>query len=149
MVCERRDRVGEQWYNLRPDAALGISCGGTADALLDGVDRGKMNPSDLVVKFTFYTQYIASREWARERKMPPLLMCVAPDIARGAQVAKSGSGRTHISIRSDDVDDHRGALERGLLRQILLHMVIAPSASMYRVFPQNCKELPFCNPDGE
>ena len=26
---------------------------------------------------------------------------------------------------------------------------IAPSPFMYRVFPQNCKELPFCNPDGE
>ena len=24
-VCERRYRVGEQWYNFRPDAALGIS----------------------------------------------------------------------------------------------------------------------------
>ena len=37
VMCERRYRVGEQWYNLRPDAALGISCGVTADALLVGV----------------------------------------------------------------------------------------------------------------
>jgi hypothetical protein len=36
-VCEHRYCVGEQWYNQRPDAALGISCGATADALLVGV----------------------------------------------------------------------------------------------------------------
>jgi predicted transcriptional regulator len=36
-VCERRYRVGEQWYNLRPDAALGISRGATAHTLLVGV----------------------------------------------------------------------------------------------------------------
>ena len=53
-------------------------------------DRGTMNPRDLVVKFTTYAQYIASRKWAREHKMPPVLMCVAPNIARGAADAKSG-----------------------------------------------------------
>ena len=53
-------------------------------------DLGTMNPRDLVVKFTSYAQYIASREWAREHKMPRVLMCVAPDIARGAADAKGG-----------------------------------------------------------
>jgi len=36
-VCERRYRVREQRYNLRPDAALGIPGGVSADALLVGV----------------------------------------------------------------------------------------------------------------
>ena len=45
-------------------------------------DRGTMNPSDLVVKFTSYAQYIASREWARERSMLPVLICVTPEIAQ-------------------------------------------------------------------
>jgi hypothetical protein len=36
-VCERRYRVNEQWYNLKPDAALGISHRAAADALLVGV----------------------------------------------------------------------------------------------------------------
>jgi hypothetical protein len=71
-----------------------------------------MNVRDLAIKFTSYAQYIASREWAREHKMLPVLMCVAPDISRGAEHATSGSGQTHISIRSGGVDDHRGALER-------------------------------------
>jgi hypothetical protein len=36
-MCERRYLVGEQWYNLRPDAALGVSCGAAAVAVLVGV----------------------------------------------------------------------------------------------------------------
>jgi hypothetical protein len=75
-------------------------------------DRGTMNARDLAIKFTSYEHYITSREWAREHKMLPVLMCVAPDIARGAAYAPCGSGQTHISIRSGCVDDHRGALER-------------------------------------
>src|SRR5215467_13689283 len=37
MVCERRYRVGEQWYNLRPDAALGLSHRTAAHTFLAGV----------------------------------------------------------------------------------------------------------------
>jgi hypothetical protein len=36
-MCERRYQVGEQWYNLRPDAALGISHREAAVSLLVGV----------------------------------------------------------------------------------------------------------------
>jgi hypothetical protein len=41
-----------------------------------------MNARDLAVKFTSYASYIASREWAREHLMLPVLICVAPDIAQ-------------------------------------------------------------------
>ena len=89
-VCERRYRVHEQWYNLRPDALAEYRVGSQQMRFWLEWDLGTMNPRDLVVKFTSYAQYIASREWAREHKMPPVLMCVAPDIARGAADAKSG-----------------------------------------------------------
>ena len=36
-VCERRYRVGEQWFNLRLDAALGISLRAEAIPFLVGV----------------------------------------------------------------------------------------------------------------
>jgi hypothetical protein len=45
-------------------------------------DRGTMNVRDLVIKFTPYAHYIASREWAREDARLPRLFCVAPDIAQ-------------------------------------------------------------------
>ncbi|SRR6266566_6696537 len=41
-----------------------------------------MNIRDLAVKFTSYAHYIASREWARDRSMLPVLICVAPEIAQ-------------------------------------------------------------------
>ena len=47
-------------------------------------DRGTMNVRDLAVKFT---SYIASREFAREHSILPVLICVAPDIAPAAFIA--------------------------------------------------------------
>ena len=41
-----------------------------------------MNVRDLAVKFTSYAHYTASREWAREHSMLPVLICVAPNIAQ-------------------------------------------------------------------
>ena len=41
-----------------------------------------MNVRDLAIKFTSYAQYIASREWAREDPMLPVLLCVAPEIGQ-------------------------------------------------------------------
>ena len=74
--------------------------------------RDTMNVRDLSVKFTSYAHYIASREWTRERSKLPVLICVAPDIARGAADAASGSGQTHVSSWIDGVDNHQGALGR-------------------------------------
>ena len=45
-------------------------------------DRGTINVRDLAVKFTAYASYIASRGWAREHMVLPVIICVAPDIAQ-------------------------------------------------------------------
>ena len=82
VVCERRYRVGEQWYNLKPDALAEYRVGQQRTRFWLEWDRGTMNVRDLEVKFTSYEHYIASREWAREHTMLPVLICVAPDIAQ-------------------------------------------------------------------
>ena len=46
-----------------------------------------MNVRDLAVKFASYAFYIASREWAREGSMLPVLVCVAPEIAQEKRLA--------------------------------------------------------------
>ncbi len=92
-MCERRYRVGEQWYNLRPDALAEYRVGSQQMRFWLEWDLGTMNPRDLVVKFTSYAQYIASREWAREHKMPPVLMCVAPDIAQERRMQRVAKAR--------------------------------------------------------
>jgi len=92
-VCERRYRVGEQWYNLRPDALAECRVGSQQIRFWLEWDRGTMNVRDLTVKFTSYAHYIASREWARECSLLPVLVCVAPDIAqerRMQRVAQAG-----------------------------------------------------------
>lgn len=52
-----------------------------------------MNVRDLAVKFTSYAHYIASREWAREHSMLPLLICVAPDIAQERRLQRMAQAR--------------------------------------------------------
>ena len=75
-------------------------------------DRGTMNVRDLAVKFTSYAHYIASREWARERSMLPVIICVAPDIARGAADAARGSVQTSGNIWIGVVDNHGSVVKR-------------------------------------
>jgi hypothetical protein len=109
-VCERRYRMGEQWYNLMRLSEYRV--GQQQIRFWLEWDRGTMNARDLAVKFTSYAHHVASREWARERSILPVLICVAPDIARGVAHATGVSGQTHISSWIDGVDDHRGAFER-------------------------------------
>jgi hypothetical protein len=56
-------------------------------------DRGTMYVRDLAVKFTSYASYIASREWAREHSMLPVLICVAPDIAQERRMQRVAQAR--------------------------------------------------------
>ena len=72
-------------------------------------------------------------------------LLVLSTISNSCTVHASEGIPSNLRIRRKKAGDS----ERGLLRQVLPQMVIAPSPSMYRVFPENCKELPFCNPDGE
>jgi len=81
-VCERRYRVGEQWYNLRPDALAQYRVGREQMRFWLEWDRGTMNVRDLLLKFASYAHYVASREWAREDTRLPGLFCVAPEIAQ-------------------------------------------------------------------
>jgi len=92
-MCERRYRVGEQWYNLRPDALAECCVGPQQMRFWLEWDRGTMNVRDLAVKFTSYASYIASREWARERSMLPVLVCVAPDIAQERRMQRVAQAR--------------------------------------------------------
>jgi hypothetical protein len=80
-TCERRYQVGEQWYNLRPDALAAYGLGQQFRFWLEW-DRGTMNVRDLAVKFSSYAYFIASREWAREFSLLPALICIVPDIAQ-------------------------------------------------------------------
>ncbi len=92
-VCERRYQVGEQWYNLRPDALAEYRIGQQFTHFWLEWDRGTMNLRDLAVKFTSYAHYIASREWAREDSILPALVCVAPDIAQERRLQRVAQAR--------------------------------------------------------
>jgi hypothetical protein len=84
VVCERRYLVGEQWYNLKPDALAENHVGSQRMRFWREWDHGTSHVRDLAVNFTSYAHSIASREWARERSMLPVLVCVAPDIAQAS-----------------------------------------------------------------
>ena len=87
-MCERRYSIGEQWYNLRPDALAEYRVGQQQMRFWLEWDRGTMNVRDLAVKFASYSQYIASREWAHEHTMPPRLLCVTPDLAQERRIRR-------------------------------------------------------------
>ena len=92
VMCERRYRVNEQWYNLRPDALAEYRIGQQVRFWLEW-DCGTMNVRDLAVKFTSYAHYIDSREWAREDARLPRLLCVAPDIAQERRMQRVAQAR--------------------------------------------------------
>ena len=87
-LCERRYRVNERWYNLRPDALADYAVEQRHIPFWLEWDRDTMNVRDLTVKFTAYAQYLASREWAREQNTLPLLVCVVPDIAQEQRIMR-------------------------------------------------------------
>ena len=86
--CERRYRVNEQWYNLRPDALAAYTTGQRQLLFWLEWDRGTMNVRDLTVKFTAYAHYLASREWGRDHPSVPMLVCVTPDIAQEQRIVR-------------------------------------------------------------
>lgn len=92
-MYERRYLVGEQWYNLKPDAMAAYCMGSQHFRFWLEWERGTMNVLDLTIKFASYAHYIASREWAKEYSMPPALVCVAPDIAQERRVQRVAQAR--------------------------------------------------------
>jgi len=83
-LSERRYRIGEEWYNLRPDALAAYRVGSQQIRFWFGWDRGTMNARDLATKFLSYAHYIESREWATL----PLLVCIAPDIGQVRRIQR-------------------------------------------------------------
>ena len=57
-MCERHYRVGEQWYNLKPDALAEYRVRLQRTRFWLEWDRGNINARDLVIKFTSYAHYI-------------------------------------------------------------------------------------------
>jgi hypothetical protein len=55
MKCERRYRVAEQWYNLRPAALAEYYVGQQHLCFWVEWDRGTMNVHDLATRFTSYS----------------------------------------------------------------------------------------------
>lgn len=96
-MCERRYRIGERWFHLRPDALASNRIGSQQFSFCLERDRGTIHARDLLIKCTSYAHYIASRVWARECTMLPVLICIAPDIAperRMQRVAERRCERT-------------------------------------------------------
>jgi predicted transcriptional regulator len=123
-LCERRYRVGEQWYNLRPDALAEYHTGSKPLRFWLEWDRGTMNVRDLAIKFTSYAHYLASREWARERSLFPRLFCVAPDIAQERRMQRvAQASLRHISGLVIRTTTATLLADRGLLAAIWSQMV--------------------------
>jgi hypothetical protein len=93
VMFERRYRVGEHWYNLRPDALAEYCMGSQQMRFWLEWDRGTTNVHDLAIKFTSYAYYIASREWARACSLLPALACIAPDIAQERRMQRVAQAR--------------------------------------------------------
>jgi len=92
-LCERRYRVGEQWYNFRPDALAEYGVGQEQSRFWLVWDCCTMNECDLAIKFTSYARYVVSREWARERSMLPVMLYSAPDIAQERRMHRVAQAR--------------------------------------------------------
>ncbi len=95
-MCERRYRIGEQWFNVRPDAEASYRVGHDQQVHVRfwlEWDRGTMNARDLAVKFSSYGHCIASRQWARESLNMPTLLCIAPDIAQERRMQRVAQDR--------------------------------------------------------
>ena len=90
---ERRYRVGEHWYNVRPDAESSYRVGQVHVRFWLEWDRGTMIARDLSVKFISYAHYIASRQWARESLNMPRLFCITPDIAQERRMQREAQVR--------------------------------------------------------
>jgi len=144
--CERRYRISEQWYNLRPDALAEYCVGLHQIRFWLEWDRGTMNARDLAVKFASYAQYIASREWAKEQRMLPRLVCIVPDVAQERQMQRVA----HAQLA------HFGGVEVWTTTEVLLNEY-GPFAPIWSLIPQECgrntqpgdslRQRLFTNPD--
>jgi|GEM_PF-6647131 len=111
-MCERRYRVGEQWYNLRPDARAAYRMGSQHFRFWLEWDRGTMNARDLLVKCSSYAHYIAWRQWGKRAINAASASLHSTRYCAGAAYQTYSPNETHAHSRVGTMDDDRGALER-------------------------------------
>ena len=138
MMCERRYRVDEQWYNLRPDALSAYRVGQQHPRFWLEWDRGTMNVRDLAIKFSSYASYITSREWAREFTRIPLLICVAPDVGQERRIHRVAQGRlAHLAgvevwTTTEELMNRSGSLASIWLQCLPQHCHVMQSSGSQR-----------------
>lgn len=93
VICERCYRVGDQWFNLRPDALAGYHVGWQHLRFWLDWDRDWMSVCDLAIKFSADAHYMASRQWIRESSLLTVLACIAPDIAQARRMIRVALSR--------------------------------------------------------
>ena len=90
VTCERRYRVGEQWYNFWPDAQAEYRIGQQPIRFWLEWDCGTMNARDLAIKFASYGHYLAG-VGKRELTDPSVCLCGTRYRTGEAYVACSSS----------------------------------------------------------
>ncbi len=93
VLSERHFQFREKVYRFRPDALAAVQWGPRTFRFWLEWDRGTMTSKDLLLKFTTYAMYLASREWASSSPHLPALLCVTPDIQQENQLLKAALQR--------------------------------------------------------
>lgn len=89
VISERHFSFRDKIYRFRPDALATMQVGERTFRFWLEWDRGTMTLKNQQQKFTTYTMYLASREWARSSPYLPALLCVAPEIGQEKQLVKA------------------------------------------------------------
>jgi len=134
-ACERRYRDHDHWHNLRPDAFAEYQAGEQRIRFWLEWDRATMGTRDLGAKLSTYAQYVASREWFREKATLPFLLIVTPERdqeMRFARVAATVLTNTHgFVIRTTTL---RRVIEEGSLTPIWYQLL--PRQRIMEVMPR-------------
>ena len=116
---ERRYRDHDYWHNLRPDAYVAYQVGRHRIRFWLEWDRATIGTRDLVAKLSTYAQYVASREWFKEKATLPLLLVVTPDPGQEMRLGRVATatltGGRGLIIRTTTLKRVR---EQGLLGPI-------------------------------
>ncbi len=134
-ACERRYRDHDHWHNLRPDAFAEYQAGEQRIRFWLEWDRATMGTRDLGAKLSTYAQYVASREWFREKATLPFLLIVTPERdqeMRFARVAATVLTNTHgFVIHTTTL---RRVIEEGSLTPIWYQLL--PRQRIMEVMPR-------------
>ena len=134
-ACERRYLDHDHWHNLRPDAFAEYQAGEQRIRFWLEWDRATMGTRDLGAKLSTYAQYVASREWFREKATLPFLLIVTPERdqeMRFARVAATVLTNTHgFVIHTTTL---RRVIEEGSLTPIWYQLL--PRQRIMEVMPR-------------